>query len=638
MRRVSLSALGVVAAWLLIDFWRLWTPSLITLFGRAAETPPEIMGLFALIVMALPLVIVAFLRGPSVRIATGLLVAAFVVRILLRMNPSGGDVQLYGSSIGVVLTVAAVCLAAGALDRAFVPSILLGVAVSVGSHAFLGGFGAVWRSDGWDVALLLVQAVFVGVAVRRAVHGIDLPIGRSPISVRTGVLLLPVLLLTLLALSNVGRGSVVETLWGPVAVVLGSGAAAVVALLPAPRARPWASAVLFPAAVALSLLPQVMRDGADGALPLWALPAFLVGPAAGARLLLYAGPGRSPRRTALATGIGAVVWTALFFAFYAGYDLGYRADAVLVIAAVAISAWVLSYRAGSHDPDFGEASAVRMDDSGARAAAAASIGTVVAAALALVGPAVTIPPVTGAEASGASDSELTVAAYNVRMGYGIDGRFDPIAVAEQIRSSGARVVLLSEVDRGWLLNGGQDQLAILARMLGMQAVFGPAGDQVWGDAILTDLPVSDVATLRMPMFDAVTGAGMTAATVHWNGHDVRVISTHLQPDSSGVDRTQRQAEIFAQALRDAGADGPGEYDAVVGGGDLNTEVDTAAWKTLIGSGAQDALARIRPALTSSADDPQKEIDHLFVSGLRVVDAAVVPSQLSDHFMITTTLR
>ena len=79
-------------------------------------------------------------------------------------------------------------------------------------------------------------------------------------------------------------------------------------------------------------------------------------------------------------------------------------------------------------------------------------------------------------------------AYNLRMGYGIDGRFDQHAVAELLGRQHADVILLSEIDRGWLLNGGQDQLRIVARLLDMEAAFGPAADQVWGDAILSREP------------------------------------------------------------------------------------------------------------------------------------------------------
>ncbi|WP_320668663.1 endonuclease/exonuclease/phosphatase family protein [Patulibacter defluvii] len=630
MTRTSLSAVGLAAAWLLTDLWRLWTPSLITLFGRAAQTPTEVMGAYALAVMAAPLVLIAFVRGPAPRLAAGLLVAAFVVRVGVQVVPGGGAVQLYGSSLGVALAVAALCLATGALGRRLVPGVFLGVAVATAVHAALGSFGAVWRDDAASYAVLVLQAIAVGFAVRAAGRGGEEP-GGPAVAPRSAFLLLPLLLLILLALANVGRASVADSLWGPVVAVLGSGTAAVVALLPAPRRRPWAAAVLFPAAVALSLLPEVVRDGAEGALPVWFLAAVLVGPAAAVRLLLFAGRGRSSRRTALAAGAGAIVWIALFFAYYAGYDLGYRADLPLVGAAVLFALWTVAYRAGGADDDEDfRVSERRIDDSGARAVAGVAVATVAAAAAALVGPPLTVPSLPVAREAAASD-ELVVAAYNLRMGYGIDGVFRPADVAAQIRDSGAQVVLLSEVDRGWLLNGGQDQLAILARMLGMHAVFGPAADPVWGDAILTSLPTTEASSAKYPMFDALTGAAITSASVTWEGEKVRILATHLQPDANATDATGRQAAILADAFRDA----PG---AVIGGGDLNTTPVSDAWRTLLRSGAKDALEGIRPAPTSPADDPDEEIDHLLVSGLRPVHAEVVRSELSDHRMIIAAFR
>ncbi|MFE2773116.1 endonuclease/exonuclease/phosphatase family protein [Microbacterium resistens] len=630
MTRTSLSTIGLAAAWLLTDLWRVWTPSLITLFGRAAETPPEIMGAYALAVMAAPLVLLAVVRGPAPRLAAGLLVAALVVRIGVQIVPGGGDVQLYGSSLGVALAVAALCLAAGALGRRLIPSVFLGIAVATTVHAALGSFGAVWRDDAAAYAVLVLQATVVAFAVRASGRVTEEP-GDPAVAARSALLLLPMLLLVLLALANVGRASVADPLWGPVAAVVGSGAAAVAALLPAPRRRPWAAAVLLPGAVALSLLPEAVRDGADGALPIWSLAAVVVGPAAAARLLLFAGHGRSPRRTALAAGTGAIVWTALFFAYYAGYDLGYRADLVLVAAAAVFALWCVAYRSGgSADDEDVRASERRIDDSGARAVAGVGAATVVAAVTALVGPPLTLPTLPVAREAAASD-ELVVAAYNLRMGYGIDGVFRPGDVAAQIRRSGAQVVLLSEVDRGWLLNGGQDELMILARMLSMQAVFGPAADQVWGDAILTSLPLSDPSSTKYPLFDALTGAGLTAATVTWRGEPVRILSTHLQPDANELDATGRQAAILADAIRDA----PG---AVIGGGDLNTTPGSDAWRTLLASGAGDALEDVRPAATSPADDPAEEIDHLLARGMVAVRAEVIASTLSDHRMIVAAFR
>lgn len=624
MRRLSLSLTGIVAVWLTIDFWRLWTPSLITLFGRAAETPPEAIGVYALAVMTVPLVLLVWVRRPAPRLAAWLLVAAFAARIAVRLNPDGGDVQLYCSSIGVALAVAALCLLTGTLGRALVPSVFLGLVLSTATHAMFGGWGAVWRSDGWDVALLVVQAALLAFGVRGAATA-----PTEPIAPRPALQLFPVLLLVLLALGNVGRASTIDVFWGPAVTVAGCGAAAVVALLPAPQRRPWAAAVLFVTAIAVSLLIEVDRDGFAGSLTPWTLVAFAVGPAAAVRLLLFAGPGSSARRTTLAAGGGAVLWAALLFAYYAGYDMGYRADVVLVAVAAAIALWTLASRPRGTDT---EATALsvghRLKDYRPRAVAGAGLAAAALAVLALLGPLVTVPQLRAAQTA----DDLTVAAYNLRMGYGIDGRFDPEAVASQIRDSGAQLVLLSEVDRGWLLNGGQDELAILARMLGMTAVFGPAADPVWGDAVLTSLPVRDASSAPYPRFDALTGAVITTAVVEWKGNPVRVLSTHIQPDGNELDATGRAAEVFAAALR--ASDGP-----VIGGGDLNTTPGSAPWRTLLASGAEDALAAIRPAYTSPSDGPaDEEIDHLLVSGLRVTGARVVNSLLSDHLMILATLR
>ncbi|MEE3920010.1 hypothetical protein V2I01_22330 [Micromonospora sp. BRA006-A] len=81
-----------------------------------------------------------------------------------------------------------------------------------------------------------------------------------------------------------------------------------------------------------------------------------------------------------------------------------------------------------------------------------------------------VPPAP-ARATAAPAARPRVAACNIRMGFGLDGRLDLDAVARELR--GADVVLLSEVDRGWWLNGGHDTLALLAGRLGMPYVFGP---------------------------------------------------------------------------------------------------------------------------------------------------------------------
>lgn len=77
--------------WLLVEILRGWTPLLITVFGRAAETPPELIGLFVLVVTGLPLVVLALAAD---RLASGaavpaLVLAALVTRLVMPLSGAG---------------------------------------------------------------------------------------------------------------------------------------------------------------------------------------------------------------------------------------------------------------------------------------------------------------------------------------------------------------------------------------------------------------------------------------------------------------------------------------------------------------------------------------------------------------------
>ncbi len=226
-------------------------------------------------------------------------------------------------------------------------------------------------------------------------------------------------------------------------------------------------------------------------------------------------------------------------------------------------------------------------------------------------------------------------AYNLRMGYGIDGRFDQRAVAELLERQHADVILLSEIDRGWLLNGGQDQLRILARLLDMNAAFGPAADQVWGDAVLSKHHLRDISSHALDRDGAVTGAQALSVRLTWRGQPVTVISTHLQPGSGGTDDTVSQASELADLMTAAYDEG----GVVVAGGDLNTTPDSTAWQRLLATGFTDTLADARPLRTASADDPEEEIDHLFASpGVTAQDPRALDTLLSDHLPVVVDLE
>lgn len=611
------AALAVAAGvWMLVDLTRVWTPSLITIFGQAAETPAELMGAYAVGCVLAAVVVVALTRrvcAPALAVALAVAVAA---RVGLQLS-DGGQPQLVLASVGVAAALAWLSLAVVRYGDVAVVGTVAGLALSVTTHAALGTWGAVWRHDAWGWVLLVVQAAAVvgaTVLVRRR-DTVPAP-GR-----RFAWLLMPGMFLAGIVLANAGRASAVAGTLGLVVIAAASVVAVALATRPPHPLVAWLAAVLLVASVASALLVTDRQDGIAHVTPTWVVVAYAVGMPSLATVWAAAA-GRGTDARPLAVALGGLVWVVLVFAYYAGYDLGYRADAVVVaLAAVVAVVGALGAR-----PARG-AEATSTGGPGVRMLVPLAGLAAVAALAAGLGPMLTVRPV--ATESSAAPPATRVAAYNLRMGYGMDGTFRPRDVADVLRSTD--VALLSEVDRGWYLNGGQDHLAILERLLDRDAVFSPAADPVWGDAVLTDAPIGETIGTPLPSYGAVTGAQALSARVTLDDGPTWFVSTHLQPDD-GDEGVTRQAGALAdvvQARIDSGV-------PVVVGGDLNTQPGSEAYALLVGLGLVDALGDVGP--TSPADAPTKRIDHLFVTpDLTVTDPAVGTSQASDHLPVFATV-
>jgi endonuclease/exonuclease/phosphatase family metal-dependent hydrolase len=80
----------------------------------------------------------------------------------------------------------------------------------------------------------------------------------------------------------------------------------------------------------------------------------------------------------------------------------------------------------------------------------------------------------------------------------------------------------------------------------MRAVWAPAGDEVWGDALLTDLPVTSVRN-RPLVKGGPTGAQALEVDLRKDGRDITVIATHTQPPEDW--KSLAQAEQLAGIAR-----------------------------------------------------------------------------------------
>lgn len=607
-RRVVLVA---SVLWVFLDVFRMWAPSLITIFGKAAETPAELIGGFALACGTLPLVLVVVTRATPK--AESVALAVLVLSRLALAFTDGGQPQLWLASVGVVAGVWWLSSVLGRDAGLIAPGVAVGLALSVGTHIVLGTFGAVWRQDAWGWSVLLVSlslVVYLWIHLRGEESG-------PPVSPhwQQGLFVFPALLFAGVYVGNAGRASTTSDSFGLVALAVGLVLGIVAAFVSPTRLNRWFARAALVVSLVLLGLVEVERAGIAGQQSLWALLGFVAGVPA-LIVLLNVGTRAAGKAGARSIAAGAILWVVLLFVYYAGYDLGYRADLVLVVAVLLWGQWRISRLQPESKTDL------------KRFLLPTGLAITGAAALAVAGPALSLRPLELAEPKG----EPRVVAYNVRMGYGMDGRFEAQAVAELLATQNADVIMLSEVDRGWLLNGGQDQLRIIASLLGMHASFGPAADPVWGDAILSREPQTAVHNQQLSQFDAYTGAQALLGTINLNGQDVTFISTHLQTGPKGTNDTEGQAAELAALMRS-------QSGLTVMGGDLNTTPESTAWDTLMGTGFSDALAPIRPAYTWSADDPSEQIDHIFLgSGIRGMNARVLPVTLSDHLPVFVDLR
>ncbi|MEO3810045.1 endonuclease/exonuclease/phosphatase family protein [Sphaerisporangium sp. B11E5] len=616
-------ALGVV---LFTDVLKVFLPSLITLFGQAGSTPPERMGLFAALWFAIPFaaIPVARLTGPRAVLLGG--AAVLCASRLALQEPAAGPPQLYLAGTGVTAALVFLYGCARIAPRRAVPAGLAGGLAAAGVvHLALDQVDLVWR-DGPLIYLVvvLVCVVFLVCAWHVTASGDLAPAGVW--GVLGPVVAIHGMLLTLLGLAD-RPGTEQAGPW-QVAVVAGALVAAqflLVSFAVRPPRPAWVMAVLLPVAAG-ALLPLESP-----------LIALLAAPALGA-CLGTAGLPRAggPARGGVALLGGMLVFLVAVFLYYAAYDVDLGFPNAVVPAVLGALVGLVAARAARRGSP-GSAARPRPY----RLAVVAAVTAVTVAALTWR-PLPEVRPVAG--------PEFTLIAYNIRMGFGLSGTLDLDKIADWARGERPDVVLLSEVDRGWLLNGGHDDLARIARGLGMRYHFAPAADALWGDALLTGLPVRQITSHPLGRHDYPTGAQAQAAVVEVGGQEVGIVNTHLQapagqaPEVAAIARDlARGATTEAAGTGGAGpaAGGTGEpvTRRVLLAGDLNVTKDSPEMRVLEDAGLTDPLVGLGDPPTSPADDPVERIDHVLLgAGLTAVSAKVPRVPYSDHLPVVVRVR
>ena len=229
--------------------------------------------------------------------------------------------------------------------------------------------------------------------------------------------------------------------------------------------------------------------------------------------------------------------------------------------------------------------------------------------------------------------------YNLHFGFDVRGWSDLEGVARAIEASGAEVVALQEVSRGWYVNGSTDMLAWLQRRLRMpHARFAGASDPIWGNAVLSRYQILSGEVTRLPREGVPLRRNALGVELDLGeGRRLRVVVTHLHHVEGADGARVRLAQLPRLLQAEAGP------EATVLMGDFNAEPGSAEIAHVRAAGLTDAFVAAggRPAdeRTWPSDRPDRRIDYIWLSaGLEASDFAATSSTASDHRGIAVTVR
>ena len=633
----SVLALAVLTAVLGMQFLRIFVPGLLFYLGPVVGVSTVQMGLVGAAVflsgmLAAPLARLLGLRGALVLAAGGVA----LLRAIEQLSVSPG-LDFVLSAGGLALFVIFVPLVLGGMrpggprhTATLALAMLLGVATDGALHIAAGTYDLTWQQGLWPLLLVLALALLLLLALVAAVTRLP----RAPVDVswrRAWSLMAfgPWLALQVIVFQNAARTAAVSGWSLPAAGFVVTAGNILGLLLAAWPADGWPRWAAVSAGVVLVLVSWPTE-----AAGLAAALLVIAGQAAASLLLVRAfgasvpaGPGeRGLGRTVAAYGVGQLLLTVLFFAYNAAHDLALPFTEVMVVPFMALFLALPAVLPGG---------AVRVQEARAERGWRA-VAFLLALGLLLLAPVwlalswqesrLPAPPNAG--------DILRVLDYNLHNGFDVTGRLDMEALAEVIEGSGADVVALQEVSRGWVVAGSLDMLAWLAQRLDMEVASGPTmSDRQWGNAILSRYPIVETTAVTLPSEGLPLRRGYVQIEVGTATGPVRVISTHLHH----IAEEGAVREVQAEALLGRWDNAPRTIIA----GDFNARPGDREIEMLVEAGLIDAVAALsdEPVYTSPADAPVQRIDYIFLSPDLVPESfEVYQTTASDHFPLLAVVR
>src|SRR5437867_5533932 len=212
-----------------------------------------------------------------------------------------------------------------------------------------------------------------------------------------------------------------------------------------------------------------------------------------------------------------------------------------------------------------------------------------------------------------------VMTYNIHQGFNAGQVPSLDMLVDVISRESPDVLVLQEVVRGWMIDEQHDALSVLAERLGMPYVFGPNIGDLYGNAILSRFPMTDVKRVHFAVQPSARHQPRGAVGVRIG--DVLIVTTHLDDVSDSGSIRQEQVRTILREW-------DGEKVAIVAG-DMNAEPGDFEMGLFSEAGYGD-LAEPAGA-TTTMDDPPKRIDYIW--GIGVIGSSphtVMALGASDH--------
>jgi endonuclease/exonuclease/phosphatase family metal-dependent hydrolase len=200
-------------------------------------------------------------------------------------------------------------------------------------------------------------------------------------------------------------------------------------------------------------------------------------------------------------------------------------------------------------------------------------------------------------------STFRLMTYNIHQGFSAGNVPSLDMIVEVVSRESPDVLVLQEVVRGWMIDEQHDSLSVLAERLAMPYVFGPNIGDLYGNAILSRFPMSDVKRVHFAVQPSAKHQPRGAVGVRIG--DVLIVTTHL-------DEVEDSTAIRQEQVRTILREWDGEKVAIIAG-DMNAQPGDLEMGLFSEAGFGD-LAEPAGA-TTTMDDPPKRIDYIWGIGV-----------------------